>query len=125
MIAMDFSNVLGQFMFPGGLDITRSAAGSYDSAGLWQDSSNVVHFPIIVVTPATKEQIEVLDLPEGERVEHALWLAAPQAFHHSSVAGHIRGDRFTYDGDRYEIKAHGPWMAQAGFEEATAIKVTQ
>lgn len=65
---------------------------------------------------------DVLRLPEGQRSREAItvWSVADLAV---AVEGGPKGDRFTWNGNTYEVQAIKAWRAAGGFCESVCTRV--
>lgn len=117
---MNLSSVVGSFS-NAALTVTRYAAGTRAN-GLWQEgsTSQVVVDPA-VVAPLRGKEVEVL--PEGLRTKRALQVFSTVALQSTDEAAGIRGDRFAWGGETFEVQLVEDWQTLAEYWRAIATKV--
>ncbi len=100
--------------------VRRTATGSYDNTGVYQDGVQTVITVFASVQPLTGDDIE--RIPEGDRTKD-MWkvYAADELRIHDEKTG-AKADKITIMGDEYVVQDVRKWP---GHWRATVVKVEE
>jgi len=101
------------------ISVTRYV-GSYDSSGVWSQSTSTTITGRASIQPLNG--IEVQRLPENMRYESSVRVWFDKELQPATEGG-LPGDRFTWNGDVYQIQAKVDWSGTGNYFEYLARKI--
>lgn len=102
------------------LSVTRFA-GSYDSSGVWSQSSSSTIAGQASVQPLNGEDLK--RVPESYRTESMVKLWFNQELETAGEGTATPGDRFAWQSDIYEVQGKADWSSIGNYFEYYARKV--
>lgn len=117
---MDLSGIVDSFALPGGLSVTRRAAGTVSGGIYAVGATSSLHMQGIAY-PARARELRLL--PEGQRTGEAFAFVTRDALRGAMDPSGAPPDRVTYGGIVYEVQAVTNWGTAAGYYLAVATKV--
>lgn len=104
------------------LAVTRADPGVLAENGLYENATSTELVVRACVVPIAGRQLELL--PEAWRTREAIQVFSKDELRPVDEEAKTDGDRFTFNGRRYEVQQVSNWSAQGGYWSAVAIKVT-
>ncbi len=101
------------------ITVTRHS-GSYDSSGIWSQSSANTITGLASIQPLNGADVQ--RLPENMRSDAMVKIWFDQALQVADIGG-TPGDRFTWQTDLYETQGKADWSDVGNFYEYYARKV--
>jgi hypothetical protein len=121
MSLIPVDHILETFAIPGGLTVTRRAAGT-ETAGIYTPgATTTLTVDPIVVQPVAGRTLA--RMPEGQRTREPVSVWTRAELRTAQDPSGAMADRFTYGGALYEVAEVHAWAAQGGYYSYTAIKV--
>ena len=117
---VDLGVDLACFALLGGLSVTRYAAGSYGSDGVYTPGATTALTinPAVVYVSTPKE---ILRLPEGQRTEEAITVFTREPLKTANDPSDTLPDVITYYGISYLVVLSEQWL-QWGYYKSMAVK---
>jgi hypothetical protein len=121
MSLLPVDHILETFAVPGGLSVTRRAAGT-ETAGIYTPGATTT----LTVNPIVVQPIAgrtLARMPEGQRTREPVAVWTREALRTAQDPAGAMADRFTYLGALYEVVEVHAWSGQGGYYQYTAVKV--
>lgn len=117
---MNLASVVWTFRAPGGLAVTRRAAGTWAN-GIYTAGAALSLRVEGAAYPAQARELKLL--PEGQRSTSAFAFVTQQPLRGVADPGGTPPDRVTFAGILYEIQAVTDWSSAGGYYLSVGVKV--
>ena len=102
-----WETVVVEFAVPGGLTLSRQGQATYAYGLSTRPSATTIALDPVALMPMSGRDMQLL--PEGARVDEWVKMYCLDELRTADVDGGNQADRFTYNGQTFEVKTAQPW----------------
>ena len=103
-----WADVIAEFAVPGGLTVTRTAAGTLSGGFYTEGSTSSVPVATASIQPASGKDMQLF--PEGARAVETIRIYTTTRMLTAEAPDGTYPDTFSWDGKSWEVKMEQPWQ---------------